>query len=215
MSPGTHLPYGHPCLPPRQPQFSSYCYLIYNSDILTCCYICNPFLALPVTFTCPHTHDPYLPTALVPSSDSSPGSVLPSSPAPLFPFPPTGVTLRLPLTSPSLVASHMSVLPLSTAFPPAPSTRQDDFFILQEDTTDSFLESIFKTEFVSLLCKRFEEAARRPLPLTFSDTYASPHHHHPRIGLGIAPPLHPTVPLKCPSVLPPTSARPGKDRMGR
>uniref|UniRef100_G3T7I8 Myosin IF n=1 Tax=Loxodonta africana TaxID=9785 RepID=G3T7I8_LOXAF len=50
------------------------------------------------------------------------------------------------------------------------STRQDDFFILQENTADSFLESIFKTEFVSLLCKRFEEAARRPLPLTFSDT---------------------------------------------
>ncbi|GAB1300900.1 Myosin-1F-like protein [Apodemus speciosus] len=52
------------------------------------------------------------------------------------------------------------------------STRQDDFFILQEEAADSFLESIFKTEFVSLLCKRFEEAARRPLPLTFSDLYA-------------------------------------------
>ncbi|XP_046494264.1 unconventional myosin-If [Equus quagga] len=50
------------------------------------------------------------------------------------------------------------------------STRQDDFFVLQEDAADSFLESIFKTEFISLLCKRFEEAARRPLPLTFSDT---------------------------------------------
>nr|XP_035921957.1 unconventional myosin-If [Halichoerus grypus] len=50
------------------------------------------------------------------------------------------------------------------------STRQDDFFILQEDAADSFLESIFKTEFVSLLSKRFEEAARRALPLTFSDT---------------------------------------------
>ncbi|ELK31068.1 Myosin-If [Myotis davidii] len=57
------------------------------------------------------------------------------------------------------------------------STRQDDFFILQEEAADSFLESIFKTEFVSLLCKRFEEAARRPLPLTFSDTYGPPHHH--------------------------------------
>nr|XP_045004862.1 unconventional myosin-If isoform X2 [Jaculus jaculus] len=49
------------------------------------------------------------------------------------------------------------------------STRQDDFFILQEDTTDSFLESVFKTELISLLCKRFEEATGRPLPLTFSD----------------------------------------------
>ncbi|XP_076977686.1 unconventional myosin-If isoform X2 [Tamandua tetradactyla] len=37
------------------------------------------------------------------------------------------------------------------------STRQDDFFILQEEAADSFLESIFKTELVSLLCKRFEE----------------------------------------------------------
>uniref|UniRef100_A0A8C0NIR4 Myosin IF n=1 Tax=Canis lupus familiaris TaxID=9615 RepID=A0A8C0NIR4_CANLF len=50
------------------------------------------------------------------------------------------------------------------------STRQDDFFILQEDAADSFLESIFKTEFISLLSKRFEEVARRALPLTFSDT---------------------------------------------
>lgn len=39
---------------------------------------------------------------------------------------------------------------------------------------DSFLESVFKTEFVSLLCKRFEEATRRPLPLTFGDTYGRP-----------------------------------------
>ncbi|KAK2498854.1 hypothetical protein MC885_009537, partial [Smutsia gigantea] len=54
------------------------------------------------------------------------------------------------------------------------SARQDDFFVLQEDVADSFLESVFKTEFVSLLCKRFEEATRRPLPLTFSDTYGRP-----------------------------------------
>ncbi|XP_067589981.1 unconventional myosin-If isoform X1 [Pseudorca crassidens] len=62
------------------------------------------------------------------------------------------------------------------------STRQDDFFILQEDAADSFLESVFKTEFVSLLCKRFEEAVRRPLPLTFSDTYDPHLLHHPRAG---------------------------------
>lgn len=58
--------------------------------------------------------------------------------------------------------------PLDT-FLPFPSTRQDDFFIIQEEAADTFLESVFKTEFVSLLCKRFEEAVRRPLPLTFSD----------------------------------------------
>lgn len=66
--------------------------------------------------------------------------------------------------------SHRPFLPPR----PAPSTRQDDFFILQEDAADSFLESVFKTEFISLLSKRFEEAARRALPLTFSDTYAPP-----------------------------------------
>uniref|UniRef100_A0A2K5Y6N3 Myosin IF n=1 Tax=Mandrillus leucophaeus TaxID=9568 RepID=A0A2K5Y6N3_MANLE len=54
------------------------------------------------------------------------------------------------------------------------STRQDDFFVLQEDAVDSFLESVFKTEFVSLLCKRFEEATRRPLPLTFTPSPAPP-----------------------------------------
>lgn len=66
------------------------------------------------------------------------------------------------------------------------STRQDDFFILQEDAADSFLETVFKTEFVSLLSKRFEEAARRALPLTFSDTYAPAPGPGPGPGLGWA-----------------------------
>lgn len=114
MSPGTHLPHSHLCLPPCQPQLSSYCYPICNSDILTSCYICNPLLTLPVTFTCPHTHDPYLPTALVSSSNSSPGpSVLPSSPAPLFPFPATRVTSLAPyLTFPCCI-SHVSLATLN------------------------------------------------------------------------------------------------------
>lgn len=96
---------------------------------------------------------------------------------------------------------------------PAPSTRQDDFFILQEDTADSFLESIFKTEFVSLLCKRFEEAARRPLPLTFSDTYAP--HPHRQAALSIGPPLPHHRPAELP--LGPTTPRPrpGRDGVGR
>lgn len=72
---------------------------------------------------------------------------------------------RLDPTRHAFLQPHVMLLPF-------PSTRQDDFFILQEEAADSFLESIFKTEFVSLLCKRFEEAARRPLPLTFSDLYA-------------------------------------------
>ena len=79
-----------------------------------------------------------------------------------------------------LPASPVTLTCLSSR--PSSSTRQDDFFILQEDTADSFLESVFKTEFVSLLCKRFEEAVRRPLPLTFSDTYDPHLLHHPRAG---------------------------------
>uniref|UniRef100_A0A674KBR8 Myosin IF n=1 Tax=Terrapene triunguis TaxID=2587831 RepID=A0A674KBR8_9SAUR len=50
------------------------------------------------------------------------------------------------------------------------STRQDDFFILHEEEADSFLESIFKTELISLLCKRYEELTQRKLQLSFADT---------------------------------------------
>ncbi|CAL9696483.1 unnamed protein product [Knipowitschia caucasica] len=49
------------------------------------------------------------------------------------------------------------------------STRQDDFFILHETQYDSLLESNFKTEFLSLLSKRSEEATKKKLPLSFSD----------------------------------------------
>ncbi|XP_009665469.2 unconventional myosin-If isoform X1 [Struthio camelus] len=49
------------------------------------------------------------------------------------------------------------------------STRQDDFFILHENEADNFLESIFKTELISLLCKRYEELTRSKLRLTFKD----------------------------------------------
>nr|XP_028569738.1 unconventional myosin-If [Podarcis muralis] len=50
------------------------------------------------------------------------------------------------------------------------STRQDDFFVLHEAEADTFLESIFKTELISLLCKRYEEATRSKLLLNFNDT---------------------------------------------
>ncbi|NXU76540.1 MYO1F protein, partial [Oreotrochilus melanogaster] len=50
------------------------------------------------------------------------------------------------------------------------STRQDDFFILHENDADNFLESIFKTELISLLCKRYEELTRTKLRLCFKDT---------------------------------------------
>ncbi|KFR02150.1 Unconventional myosin-Ie, partial [Nipponia nippon] len=50
------------------------------------------------------------------------------------------------------------------------STMQDDIFILHEQEYDSLLESVFKTEFLSLLAKRYEEKIQRKLPLKFSNT---------------------------------------------
>ncbi|XP_030075158.1 unconventional myosin-If [Microcaecilia unicolor] len=50
------------------------------------------------------------------------------------------------------------------------STRQDDFFILHEVEHDSLLESLFKTELLSLLCKRYEEITKTKLQLHFADT---------------------------------------------
>ncbi|CAL8349859.1 unnamed protein product [Gadus morhua 'NCC'] len=49
------------------------------------------------------------------------------------------------------------------------STRQDDFFVLHEAQYDSLLESNFKTEFLSLLCKRYEENVKSRLTLAFAD----------------------------------------------
>ncbi|XP_029286156.1 unconventional myosin-If [Cottoperca gobio] len=49
------------------------------------------------------------------------------------------------------------------------STRQDDFFILHEAQYDSLLESTFKTEFLSLLLKRYEDVTKRKLTISFTD----------------------------------------------
>lgn len=49
------------------------------------------------------------------------------------------------------------------------STRQDDFFVLHESQYDSLLESTFKTEFLSLLSKRYEDVTKRKLTISFSD----------------------------------------------
>ncbi|KAK5907011.1 hypothetical protein CesoFtcFv8_004903 [Champsocephalus esox] len=49
------------------------------------------------------------------------------------------------------------------------STRQDDFFILHEAQYDSLLESNFKTEFLSLLSKRYEDINKRKLMISFTD----------------------------------------------
>uniref|UniRef100_A0A672GTJ5 Osteoclast-stimulating factor 1 n=1 Tax=Salarias fasciatus TaxID=181472 RepID=A0A672GTJ5_SALFA len=50
------------------------------------------------------------------------------------------------------------------------STMQDDFMILHEQEYDSLLDCVFKTEFISLLARRFEEKTQRKLPLKFSNT---------------------------------------------
>ncbi|XP_063305190.1 unconventional myosin-Ie [Pelobates fuscus] len=50
------------------------------------------------------------------------------------------------------------------------STMQDDFFILHEQEYDSLLESLFKTELISLLSKHYEEKTQRKLPLKFNNT---------------------------------------------
>uniref|UniRef100_H2N2Y4 Osteoclast-stimulating factor 1 n=1 Tax=Oryzias latipes TaxID=8090 RepID=H2N2Y4_ORYLA len=49
------------------------------------------------------------------------------------------------------------------------STLQDDFFIIHEEEYDSVLQSIFKTEFLSLLVKRFQERTDKKLPLKFNN----------------------------------------------
>uniref|UniRef100_A0A6Q2X1G8 Osteoclast-stimulating factor 1 n=1 Tax=Esox lucius TaxID=8010 RepID=A0A6Q2X1G8_ESOLU len=50
------------------------------------------------------------------------------------------------------------------------STMQDDLLILHEQEYDSLLECTFKTEFISLLARRFEERTQRKLPLKFGNT---------------------------------------------
>ena len=50
------------------------------------------------------------------------------------------------------------------------STLQDDFFILHvQGDYDSFLETVFKTEFLTVLSKRYKDKVGKTLHLTFSD----------------------------------------------
>ncbi|XP_075885012.1 myosin IEb [Nelusetta ayraudi] len=49
------------------------------------------------------------------------------------------------------------------------STLQDDIFIIHEEEYDSVLQSIFKTEFLSLLIKRHQDKTDRKLPLKFNN----------------------------------------------
>ncbi|KAM9353695.1 myosin IEb isoform 2-T2 [Symphorus nematophorus] len=49
------------------------------------------------------------------------------------------------------------------------STLQDDIFIIHEEEYDSVLQSVFKTEFLSLLVKRYQEKTQKKLPLKFNN----------------------------------------------
>ncbi|CAL1611601.1 unnamed protein product [Knipowitschia caucasica] len=49
------------------------------------------------------------------------------------------------------------------------SCLQDDLFIVHESHYDSVLQSVFKTEFLSLLMKRFTEGTGKKLPLKFNN----------------------------------------------
>ena len=47
---------------------------------------------------------------------------------------------------------------------------QDDFFLVNvHNDYSSFLESVFKTEFLTTLSKRYKEATGHPLSIHFSD----------------------------------------------
>ncbi|XP_065813712.1 myosin IEb [Labrus bergylta] len=49
------------------------------------------------------------------------------------------------------------------------STLQDDLFIVHEEEYDSVLQSVFKTEFLSLLVKRYQEKSDQKLVLKFNN----------------------------------------------
>ncbi|KAM6967963.1 myosin IEb [Aplochiton taeniatus] len=60
-------------------------------------------------------------------------------------------------------------IPLESIQSVSLSTLQDDFFIIHEEHYDSVLQGIFKTEFLSLLFKRYEEKTQKKLPLKFNN----------------------------------------------
>lgn len=55
------------------------------------------------------------------------------------------------------------------------STLQDDIFIVHEEEYDSFLQSVFKTEFLSLLVKRYQDKTDKKLPLKFNNLSVPTH----------------------------------------
>lgn len=63
------------------------------------------------------------------------------------------------------------------------STLQDDIFIIHEEEYDSVLQSVFKTEFLSLLVKRHQDKTDRRLPLKFNNLSVPPHSQNPLLAI--------------------------------
>lgn len=61
-----------------------------------------------------------------------------------------------------------------TSLPVSLSSLQDDIFIIHEEEYDSVLQSIFKTEFLSLLVKRYQDKTQKKLPLKFNNLSVEP-----------------------------------------
>ena len=54
------------------------------------------------------------------------------------------------------------------------STKQDDLFVVYVNNEyASLLESVFKTEFVTMLAKHYKQEVGQPLPMRFSDRSVS------------------------------------------
>lgn len=72
--------------------------------------------------------------------------------------------------------SHVTVQDVAH-LPPlvSASTLQDDIFIIHEEEYDSVLQSVFKTEFLSLLVKRYQDKTDKKLPLKFNNLSVPAH----------------------------------------
>lgn len=62
----------------------------------------------------------------------------------------------------------------SVSLPVSVSTLQDDIFIIHQEAYDSVLQSVFKTEFLSLLVQRYQEKTHKRLPLKFNNLSVEP-----------------------------------------
>ena len=79
------------------------------------------------------------------------------------------ITLQLNVC---MLTSHMSCditpSPLPTTHPHPPSPYQDDFMVLHiKDEYDTVVQTVFKTEFITLLSEKYQKATRQTLRVDF------------------------------------------------